>query len=157
MAELYLIRPLFPGSSESDEIFKICSVLGTPDARTWAEGIKLANAMNFKFPTFSPTALEKLIPNASPAAIKLMTDCMRWDPKQRPTASQALQYPYFQVGPEGGLEAQLTAADSARRSEGDEKKKISSAASSPAAIASSSTTQLTGGFGGGPVDPLAGP
>ena len=30
MAEVYTYRPLFPGSSEIDEIFKICSVLGTP-------------------------------------------------------------------------------------------------------------------------------
>merc|ERR1740123_2086979 len=29
MAELYTFRPLFPGNSEIDEIFKICSVLGT--------------------------------------------------------------------------------------------------------------------------------
>ncbi|XP_052553758.1 serine/threonine-protein kinase MAK isoform X3 [Tympanuchus pallidicinctus] len=30
MAELYTLRPLFPGTSEVDEIFKICQVLGTP-------------------------------------------------------------------------------------------------------------------------------
>ena len=30
MAELYTLRPLFPGSSEIDQLFKICSVLGTP-------------------------------------------------------------------------------------------------------------------------------
>lgn len=30
MAELYTLRPLFPGSSEADEIYKICSVMGTP-------------------------------------------------------------------------------------------------------------------------------
>ena len=30
MAEVYTFRPLFPGASEVDEIFKICSVLGTP-------------------------------------------------------------------------------------------------------------------------------
>lgn len=30
MAELYTLRPLFPGSSEVDEIFKITAVLGTP-------------------------------------------------------------------------------------------------------------------------------
>lgn len=30
MAELYTLRPLFPGSSEVDTIFKICQVLGTP-------------------------------------------------------------------------------------------------------------------------------
>lgn len=31
MAEVYSFRPLFPGNSEVDEIFKICSVLGTPN------------------------------------------------------------------------------------------------------------------------------
>lgn len=40
MAELYTLRPLFPGSSEADEIYKICSVLGSPTMRTWPEGIK---------------------------------------------------------------------------------------------------------------------
>lgn len=28
--ELYTFRPLFPGSSEIDQLFKICAVLGTP-------------------------------------------------------------------------------------------------------------------------------
>ena len=36
----YLFRPLFPGNSEIDEIFKICSILGTPDKRDWPEGNK---------------------------------------------------------------------------------------------------------------------
>ncbi|CAJ0930524.1 unnamed protein product [Ranitomeya imitator] len=30
MAEIYTLRPLFPGSSEIDTIFRICQVLGTP-------------------------------------------------------------------------------------------------------------------------------
>lgn len=30
MAEVYTLRPLFPGASEIDTIFKICQVLGTP-------------------------------------------------------------------------------------------------------------------------------
>lgn len=64
MAELYTFRPLFPGSSEPDEIYKICSVLGTPTMKTWPEGQKLAAAMNFKFPRFVKTPLSQLIPNA---------------------------------------------------------------------------------------------
>eukprot|EP01012_Entosiphon_sulcatum_P041313 TRINITY_DN55147_c0_g1_i1.p1 TRINITY_DN55147_c0_g1~~TRINITY_DN55147_c0_g1_i1.p1 ORF type:complete len:395 (+),score=73.33 TRINITY_DN55147_c0_g1_i1:74-1258(+) len=103
MAELYLLRPLFPGASESDEIFKICSVLGTPTSNSWPEGLKLSHQMGFKFPQFSPTPLPQLIPNASAAAIQLMNDLMAWDPKNRPTAVQALQHPYFQVGPDQGL------------------------------------------------------
>ena len=72
-----LCRPLFPGNSEIDEIFKICSVLGTPDSREWPEGHKLAASMNFKFPQFSATPLASIIPTASKEAVALMTDMLR--------------------------------------------------------------------------------
>ncbi|XP_043960770.1 serine/threonine-protein kinase MAK isoform X3 [Gambusia affinis] len=98
MAELYTLRPLFPGNSEVDEIFKICQVLGTVKKMDWPEGYHLASAMNFRFPQCVPTHLKTLIPNASKEAIALMQDFLQWDPKKRPTAVQALRYPYFQVG-----------------------------------------------------------
>ncbi|XP_032359727.1 serine/threonine-protein kinase MAK isoform X3 [Etheostoma spectabile] len=98
MAELYTLRPLFPGNSEVDEIFKICQVLGTVKKTDWSEGYQLASAMNFRFPQCVPTHLKTLIPNASNEAIALMKDMLQWDPKKRPTAVQALRYPYFQVG-----------------------------------------------------------
>ncbi|KAF1668329.1 Serine/threonine-protein kinase MAK, partial [Aptenodytes patagonicus] len=98
MAELYTLRPLFPGTSEVDEIFKICQVLGTPKKSDWPEGYHLASAMNFRFPQCVPISLKALIPNASNEAIQLMSDMLNWNPKKRPTASQALKYPYFQVG-----------------------------------------------------------
>ncbi|XP_054671916.1 serine/threonine-protein kinase MAK isoform X4 [Grus americana] len=98
MAELYTLRPLFPGTSEVDEIFKICQVLGTPKKSDWPEGYHLASAMNFRFPQCVPISLKTLIPNASNEAIQLMSDMLNWNPKKRPTASQALKYPYFQVG-----------------------------------------------------------
>merc|ERR1719375_1994545 len=50
MAEVYTLRPLFPGSSESDQLFKTCSVLGTPSKTQWPSGFKLAAAINYKFP-----------------------------------------------------------------------------------------------------------
>ena len=37
MAELFTLRPLFPGTSEADEIYKITSVLGTPSANSWKQ------------------------------------------------------------------------------------------------------------------------
>ncbi|MBN3279611.1 MAK kinase, partial [Polyodon spathula] len=98
MAELYTLRPLFPGNSEVDEIFKICQVLGTVKKNDWPEGYQLAGAMNFRFPQCVPTHLNTLIPNASNEAIALMRDMLQWDPKKRPTTTQALLYPYFQVG-----------------------------------------------------------
>ncbi|KAG9260101.1 serine/threonine-protein kinase ICK-like [Astyanax mexicanus] len=107
MAELYTLRPLFPGSSEVDTIFKICQVLGTPKKNDWAEGYHLAATMSFRWPQCVPTSLRTLIPSASTEAIQLMRDLLQWDPKKRPAASQALRYPYFQVGQVLGTPQQL--------------------------------------------------
>lgn len=114
MAELYTLRPLFPGNSEVDEIFKICQVLGTVKKGDWQEGYQLATAMNFRFPQCVPTHLKTLIPNASNEAIALMRDLLQWDPKKRPTAVQALRYPYFQVGQILGPQIQDTKKVQAR-------------------------------------------
>merc|ERR1719158_1031565 len=48
MAELYTLRPLFPGSSEADEICKICSVIGTPSGDAWAEGLSQGSRIGFR-------------------------------------------------------------------------------------------------------------
>lgn len=116
MAELYTFRPLFPGSSEPDEIYKICSVLGSPTMKNWPEGLKLAGSMNFTFPRFVKTPLNQLIPNASREAIQLMTDLLTYDPAKRPTAAQTLQYPYFKGMSLETLNAEGAAASSASTS-----------------------------------------
>eukprot|EP01062_Namystynia_karyoxenos_P080904 TRINITY_DN8795_c0_g1_i1.p1 TRINITY_DN8795_c0_g1~~TRINITY_DN8795_c0_g1_i1.p1 ORF type:complete len:381 (+),score=119.59 TRINITY_DN8795_c0_g1_i1:135-1277(+) len=95
MAELYLMRPLFPGTSETDEIFKICSVLGTPTPQQWPEGQRLAAVMSFKFPQMVPTPLSTLIPAASNEALSLMNQLLVWDPKKRLTAQEAQQHSFF--------------------------------------------------------------
>eukprot|EP00939_MAST-03C_sp_MAST-3C-sp1_P002720 g2720.t1 len=101
MAELFTLRPIFPGSSEADEIYKICSVLGSPTKSVWEDGMRLAQTMNFRFPQFSPTSLKTLIPHASDTAIQVMLDLLRWDPNKRPTSSQVLNAPFFKetIGP----------------------------------------------------------
>ncbi|KAK0596290.1 hypothetical protein LWI29_014412 [Acer saccharum] len=42
MAELLMLRPLFPGRNVSDQMSMICSVLGSPTTETWLEGLALA-------------------------------------------------------------------------------------------------------------------
>lgn len=94
-AELYLCRPLFPGTSESDQLFKICSVLGTPSPTEWDEGFQLARRINLRFPTLAPTPLKQLLSHAPPAAVDLIEQMLRFNPGDRPTASQCLQHQYF--------------------------------------------------------------
>ena len=98
MAELYTLRPLFPGSNEADELAKICSVMGTPTQQTWGEGLKLGQAINYRFPNYAQVDLAKIITNASQEGLDLIQGMCQWDPYKRPTAVQALQSPYFQMG-----------------------------------------------------------
>ncbi|CAJ1941971.1 unnamed protein product [Sphenostylis stenocarpa] len=96
MAELFTLRPLFPGTSEADEIHKICSVIGSPTNESWADGLKLARDINYQFPQLASVHLSALIPSRSDDAISLVTSLCSWDPCKRPTAAEALQHPFFQ-------------------------------------------------------------
>jgi protein kinase len=71
--------------------------MGTPTGSNWPEGLRLAAVMNFRFPSFAPQPLAKLLPSASPEAVDLIAALCAWDPNRRPSAAQALQHPFFQV------------------------------------------------------------
>jgi hypothetical protein len=47
--------------SEADEIYKICSVIGSPTAESWADGLKLARDINYQFPQVSSLNLNLLL------------------------------------------------------------------------------------------------
>jgi len=95
MAELYIGRPLFPGSNEHDQIAKVCSVLGTPSIEMWPEGYKLASKLGLSLPNFSPLDFQKVVPSAPPEAIDLMLKMMHFDPQKRFTAAECLEHEYF--------------------------------------------------------------
>ncbi|KAM3141054.1 hypothetical protein pb186bvf_006855 [Paramecium bursaria] len=98
MAELYNMEPLFNGTSELDQLFKICQVLGTPTTRDvlWPDVQKLASASNISFPQCQEQPLERVIPSCSKEALQLIKDMLKYDPLKRPSAKQILDYPYFQ-------------------------------------------------------------
>lgn len=102
---MYTLRPLFPGSSEIDQMFKICAVMGTPtrvnylllensfqvicfSQDEWPEGHMLAAKLSFRWPQCARTDLKKIIPSANADGIDLITATLFWDPKRRPLAAQ---------------------------------------------------------------------
>ena len=96
MAEMYLHpQPLFFGNNEKEVLFKICSILGTPNHYTWNEGLQMAKMINIKFPSFNGVELESVIPDASSDAIDLMKQMIQWDPNKRATAQNLLNHPFF--------------------------------------------------------------
>jgi protein kinase len=113
MAEIYNLRPLFPGASESDQLYKTCMVLGTPtgdskQGQPWPEGVRLASQLGYRFPTCVATSLRILMPSANDEAISLMDGMLQWDPNKRLSTGRVLQHPYFEAGsishvPQGGF------------------------------------------------------
>ncbi|KAJ9543806.1 hypothetical protein OSB04_023513 [Centaurea solstitialis] len=95
MYELFTLQPLFKGSSATDVMRRICSVIGTPTETTWSLGIYHANNINYRFPDFPGVDLSLLLPSASPEAINLISTLLSWSPCERPTAKEALQHPLF--------------------------------------------------------------
>ena len=95
MAEMYLNRPLFPGTSESDQLTRILSVLGTPTMQDWPEGHHIAQTKGIQFPQITATPLKQHIYQGNRAdmsddAVDLISKMLKFDKDKRITAIQCL-------------------------------------------------------------------
>ncbi|EIE22685.1 hypothetical protein WJX75_008026 [Coccomyxa subellipsoidea] len=93
-AEMINQRPLFPGDSEIDEIFKIFRTLGTPTEETWP-GVHDLPDFKDSFPKWAPRKLEEVVPSLDPVGLNLLEHMLRYEPNKRITARAALTHPYF--------------------------------------------------------------
>ena len=96
MAEMYMHpMPLFYGSSEKEVFIKICTTLGSPNKSNWNEGVNQASKIGMKYPQSSGTDLANIVIGASPEAIDLMKQMLKWAPSARSTAANLLNHPFF--------------------------------------------------------------
>lgn len=94
--ELFNFKPIFPGMSEKDVVFKICSVIGTPNSSTSPKTIALAKKIDFKFPSnINPPELSTIVPDASQDAVDFITEMLQWDPGRRATTGSLLSHAFF--------------------------------------------------------------
>jgi meiosis induction protein kinase IME2/SME1 len=106
--EVATLKPLFPGGNEVDQVWRVCEIMGSPGnwynksgvrvgGGDWREGTRLAGKLGFSFPKMAPHSMETILqaPQWPPALAQFVTWCLMWDPKTRPTSTQALAHEYF--------------------------------------------------------------
>ncbi|XP_047307667.1 mitogen-activated protein kinase 15 [Impatiens glandulifera] len=95
-AELLTGKPLFPGKNVVHQLDLMTDMLGTPSPET------IARIRNEKARRYLSTMRRKKaipfthkFPNADPHALRLLEKMLAFDPKDRPSAEEALADPYF--------------------------------------------------------------
>lgn len=81
VAELLLSKPLFPGDSEIDQLYKIFRIKGTPTDEIW---LNVSNLPNFqeRFPQWKGVDLRDIL-NRSDDLVDLIEKCLTYDPVKR--------------------------------------------------------------------------
>ncbi|XP_071657391.1 cyclin-dependent kinase 20 isoform X2 [Patagioenas fasciata] len=93
--ELLNLSPLFPGDNDIEQLCCVLRALGTPSASAWPELPTLPDYPKIRFGRRAAAPLEQLVPEAGAAARDLLGQFLRFNPRQRPRAPQALLHPYF--------------------------------------------------------------
>jgi cyclin-dependent kinase len=93
-AEMVTGRPLFPGTSASDQLLRIFKILGTPNEKSWSSIVELPD-YKADFPVYPAQKLTTLIPNLDEDGHDLLAKMLQYDPTQRIGSAAAMNHPYF--------------------------------------------------------------
>ncbi|KNG47252.1 Pkinase-domain-containing protein [Stemphylium lycopersici] len=94
MAEMYTGRPLFPGTTNEDQVQKIFRLMGTPSERSWP-GISQLPEYKNNFPVYHTQDLRLILPQVDQVGLNLLNSMLQLRPEMRISAANALQHPWF--------------------------------------------------------------
>ncbi|ETO09406.1 protein kinase Crk2, partial [Reticulomyxa filosa] len=119
-AEMLTGRPLFPGTSEKDQLHKIFQLLGTPTLESWPDMdqlpqykyiylckyvyvhiyviacvIQKKKKIKPDFPSYDAKDLRKLFPMLDTQGVNLLEGFLQFDPQKRISANDAMNHEYL--------------------------------------------------------------
>lgn len=94
LCELVTLRPLFPGDSEIDQLYRIFRLLGTPTNEAWP-GVEQLRDYNPSFPRWRENRLRDCIKTTDQSLMHLLSELLTLNPSKRITSDQALKHQYF--------------------------------------------------------------
>ncbi|KAI3515774.1 hypothetical protein L1887_14678 [Cichorium endivia] len=96
-AEILTGKPLFPGKNVVHQLDLMTDLLGTPSSESIAR-IRNEKARRYlsNMRKKPPVPFTHKFPNVDPLALRLLERLLSFDPKDRPSAEDALADPYFQ-------------------------------------------------------------
>jgi len=93
-AEMATKRPLFPGDSEIDELYKMFRTLGTPTEDIWPGVTELPDYKS-TFPRWPVRQIGETVAGMDELGLDLLAQMLAYDPNRRITARAALQHRFF--------------------------------------------------------------
>lgn len=93
-AEMATGRPLFPGSCDNDQLYRIFRILGTPTRDTWPSIIETPSFKRGRVLRSCPAVSLDFL-GLDAVALDLLTSMIKYEPDHRITAKDALLHPYF--------------------------------------------------------------
>eukprot|EP01038_Epipyxis_sp_PR26KG_P013962 gene13962-18727_t len=99
IVELMLLRPLFPGTNDIDQIYKVFQIMGTPTIENWPGVDDLPDYHKVGFSPMEAIDLSYIISNASCQDLDFIKTMLTLDPTKRYSAEEALKLSYFYEEP----------------------------------------------------------
>ncbi|KAE8357384.1 kinase-like domain-containing protein [Aspergillus caelatus] len=94
LAEMYTGRPLFPGTTNEDQLLKIFRVMGTPSEISWP-GISKFPEYKPDFPVYATQDLRQVVSRIDHLGVDLLRRMLQLRPEMRISAASALKHSWF--------------------------------------------------------------